>query len=328
MGLPKNNLILGTVMYYKFHVIKPFLSTLRSTGYSGDVVLFHSKIPLHTLSRLRQTGVILVPFETLFPHLEPGLAKHLISWADEKRVRTLNLFCFRHLLAYCYLKEFAEKYQYVMLSDIRDVIFQKDPFDFSIGENLCCFLEREGVSLGQQPDNAGWIEFAFDKPTLERLSDNPIVCAGITIGPTNLIIDYLEKMIDAFMRAPGKAWDVTPPFQKSRAADQAVHNYLVHSTMLSELTLYPNNDGPVLTIGTEDNVSLNNSGLIVNKRGAVPNIVHQYDRHWHIAKRYYTFRLIWQERLRPVSRALSIHTPNFHRFLVRVRGALGRLDPW
>ena len=174
MGV-KKNLILGTVMHYKFHIIKPFFSTLRLTGYSGDVALFHSNIDLHTVNQLRQTGVMLIPFKTLFPHLEPALARHLNRWADEKRVSTLNFLCMRYLLAYCYLQEFAEKYQYVMLSDIRDVIFQKDPFNFSIGEKLCCFLEREGVSLGQHPDNAGWVEFAFDKPTLERLSDNPIV---------------------------------------------------------------------------------------------------------------------------------------------------------
>jgi len=327
MDLQKKNLILGTITHYKFYVIKPFFSTLRSTGYSGDVALFHSNIPLHTVHRLRQRGVVLIPFESLFPHLQPILAKHLIRWADEKRISTLNLVCFRHLLAYCYLKEFGEKYKHVMLTDIRDVIFQKDPFNFSIGEKLCCFLEREGVSLGQQPINAQWIELAFDKATLEWLSDKPIVCAGITIGPTNLIIDYLEKMIDLFMRAPGKGWEVTP----SQAIDQAVHNYLVFSKLLTDATLYPNDAGPVLTVGIEDNVSLNNSGFIVNKRGDVPNIVHQYDRHWHVAKRYYSFRLIlkyaWLRlppafslRLRPAfSRSLSIYTPNFHRLLVKTR---------
>src|SRR5262245_5350199 len=99
MSLPKTNLILGTVMHYKFHIIKPFFSTLRSTGYSGDVVLFHSNIALYTLNRLRQMGVILVPFQSAFPHLQPALAKHLTRWACERRISTLSLLCFRYLLA-------------------------------------------------------------------------------------------------------------------------------------------------------------------------------------------------------------------------------------
>jgi hypothetical protein len=318
MVIAKNNLILGTIMHYKSPIIKPFFSTLRSTGYSGDVVIFHSNIALRTVNWLRRRGAILVPFESLFPHLQPPLTKHLIRWADDKRVSTLNLSCFRYLLAYCYLKDFEEKYQHVMLTDIRDVIFQKDPFNFSIATKLCCFLEREGVSLGQQPINAEWIELAFDKSTLERLSDNPIVCSGVTIGPTNLMIDYLEKIIDLFMRAPGKGWEVAP-----MGLDQAVHNYLVFNALLPEFTLYPNDDGPVLTVGIEDNVSLNNSGLIVNKRGDVPNIVHQYDRHWQVAKRYYSFWTIWKHdwsSLRAAfSKALSIHAPKFHRLLVQAR---------
>jgi len=85
MSLQKKNLILGTITHYKFHVIKPFFSTLRSTGYSGDVVLFHSNIPLHTVKRLRERGVILVPFGSVFPHLKPALARHLCRWVRQKK---------------------------------------------------------------------------------------------------------------------------------------------------------------------------------------------------------------------------------------------------
>jgi hypothetical protein len=314
--MAKKNLILGTVMNYKFHDIKVFLSSLRSTGYSGDIVLFHSNIALRTIRRLRRMGVMAFPFVSSFPHLDPSLAKHVTKWADEKRVRTLSIFCFRHLLAYCYLKEFAEKYQYVMLSDIRDVIFQKDPFDFPINEKLCCFKERESISLRQHHMNAWWMELAFGRSTLERLGDNPIVCAGVTIGPTNLMTDYLERMIDLFIRAPGN-WEA------GVLMDQAVHNYLVYNGLLPEMAVYGNDTGPVFTVGMEERISINQSGVIVNKRGDVPNIVHQYDRHWEVAKRFCGFRIIfkhhWSQFRIAFSKSLSVHTPNFHRMLVRAR---------
>src|SRR5262249_3458368 len=129
MSNGRKNLILGTIMHYDFDVIKPFLSTLRSTGYSGDVVLCYSNIAERTVARLRRMGMTLVRFQELFPYLEPAFAKH-IKWAHEQRVRTLGFYCLRYLLAYCYLGEYAEKHRNVMLTDIRDVIFQKDPFDF------------------------------------------------------------------------------------------------------------------------------------------------------------------------------------------------------
>jgi hypothetical protein len=332
--IARKNLILGTIMNYKFDVIKPFLSSLRLTGYSGDVVLFHSNIAMRTIKQLRGMGVILVHFDRLFPHLDPMLARHLTRWANEKRIGTLGFFCFRYLLAYCYLKEFNEKYQYVMLTDIRDVIFQKDPFSFPINDRLCCFTEREGISLRQEPVDAWWMELAFDRSTLEQLGDNPIVCAGVTIGPPNLMTGYLEKMIDLFMSAPGNGWEARP------GIDQAIHNYLVYNGLLPKIELYANNSGPVFTVGLEDNVSLNESGVIVNKHGKVPNIVHQYDRHWQVAKRFYSFRIIWKHHLATIwmhhwtiwtrrwvlsraafSKALSIHTPRFHRMLVRARKA-------
>jgi hypothetical protein len=312
MAIPEKNLILGTIAHYDFPVLKPFFSTLRSTNYSGDVVLFHSDIAPPTTDRLRRLGATLVPFEKFFPYLQPTLAKHLIRWADDKRISSLNIYCFRYLLAYAYLKEFGEKYQHVMLTDVRDVIFQKDPFNFPIDAKLCCFLEREGVSLGQQPINANWIELAFDKTTLEQLSDNPIACAGTTIGPTGLIIDYLEKMIDLFLKAPGKGVETAV-----QGIDQAMHNYLVFNGALPELRLFQNNDGPVLTLGIEDSISTNRFGLIVNKRNDAPNVVHQYDRHWQFAKRYHSVQTILRY-------APNTHIPKFSRFLLQVRDMIFR----
>jgi len=313
--MAKRNVVLGTIKDYEFDVVNPFLSTLHSTGYSGDVVLFHCNIAERTVARLRRMGVILVPFQDSFPYLEPTLAKH-IGWGEDRRIQTLDIYCLRHLLAYCYLKELANEYQHIMLTDIRDVIFQKDPFDFPIGGRLCCFMEREGISFRGQSMNAEWMEIAFNGSTLERFYDNAIVCVGVTIGPSHLIIDYLTKMIDLFTKAPGMGW----------GTDQAVHNYLVHDGLLPKIRLYENNNGPVLTLGLEDQVLVDCCGVIINKRGDIPNIVHQYDRHWQVAKRFYTFQLIWKRsRVRAgLSRMLRARTPRMYRALVRVRQVLSR----
>lgn len=317
-------------MHYRFDVIRPFLSTLNTTGYSGDIVLFYSSVDRGTVEKISRKGIILIPFRTCFPHLDPVLAKHVDGWANNKRVGNLGLFCYRFLLAYCYLKEFSRKYRYVMLTDVRDVIFQKDPFDFAINEQLCCFTESEDLSLGKEPYDAAGLELAFDRFTLNQLKDNRIICAGITIGPADLVTGYLEKMIDLFMKAPGKGWEVAAASPGDEPIlDQAVHNYLVYNGLLSEVALYANDDGPVLTLGLEKNVSVARSGMIVNKRGNVPNIVHQYDRHWQVAKRFYSLRRIWKHHWSHsrmvLGRVLSVHAPIVHRTLVQSRKALIRV---
>jgi hypothetical protein len=313
----RKNLIVGTIMHYDFDRVEPFFSSLSSTKYSGDVVLFYSGVPLWTIKLLRRKGAILIPFERSFPHLEPSLAKHASRWADSKRVHILGVHCLRYLLAYCYLNEFAQTYRHVMLTDVRDVIFQSDPFNFHISDKLCCFTEREGLSLGQQPLNCKWVQLAFDTDTLNQLRNKPIVCSGITIGPSNLVLAYSAKMVDLFLSAHGKGWEAATP-----GIDQAVHNYIVYEGLLPEIEVYPNDAGPVLTLGLEESVSLNRSGRLVNKRGMVPNIVHQYDRHWHVAKRLYTIRTIWKYHggsRAVISTSLSIYAPTLHQRLLRLR---------
>jgi hypothetical protein len=314
----KTNLILGTITNYKFYVIEPFLKTLKQSGYTGDIVFLYSKIDQHTLARLRQAGVMLVPFTDSFPYLDASLAKH-IRWPEGRRIRTLGLFTLRHLLAYCFLRECAEKYQYVMLSDIRDVIFQKDPFNFCIDAKLCCFGEKEGAKLGEDSINAQWIESAFDRATLEGISDRQIVCAGVTIGPTSAIIDYLEKMIDLILHAPGTGWELAV----QGGIDQGVHNVLVHNYPPEKIALFENNSGPVFTLVLEDSVSMTKSGDVINKNGGVPNVVHQYDRHWQIARRHYGFRLQIKHHLARaralVSRSLRTYAPTVYGALRRVR---------
>ena len=86
--MTRKNLIVGTILHYDFDRVEPFFSSLSSTKYSGDLVLFYSDVPLWTIKLLRRKGAILIPFERSFPHLEPSLAKHASRWA------TPNAFTF------------------------------------------------------------------------------------------------------------------------------------------------------------------------------------------------------------------------------------------
>ncbi len=89
--------------------------------------------------------------------------------------------------------EHGERYDNVLLTDTRDVIFQKDPFDFSFGDTLCCFTELETMVIADTPsETARWIEQSFGKQELMELSQKPIICAGITIGSARRILEYLE----------------------------------------------------------------------------------------------------------------------------------------
>lgn len=280
--MQQKNAILGAVEGYDYAVLRPFISSLRATRYAGDIVLFHNRVDDRTLRRLRKHGVVLVPFSETFPYMEPALAAHN-RWSEKQQSQRLEVTSFRHIIAYCYLMAYPGRYQYVMLTDTRDVIFQKNPFDFSIDGKLCYFTEREGISIGQKVETR-WIRHAFGPATAYRLSEKPIVSAGITIGPMESIIAHLEQMIEAIFECPA------PEF----GTDQAVLNVIAHERPLPGTVLFENNNGPIMHLNLEDSVRKNPAGLVINARGDVPNVVHQHDRHWRSFLRHQSIRLLWR----------------------------------
>jgi hypothetical protein len=289
MSTKKPNLILSTVWGYSFVDLEPFLSTLRRTGYEGDVVFLCSQMAPKTLQKLQSAGVQVVPFARPFPYLGPDLAEHN-HWGEMPDAGFF-FFCLRHLLYYCFLKEHGAKYQNIFLTDVRDVIFQGDPFGFPI-TGLTGFEEKEGVSIKEQSSNRAWILGTFGPEVFEYLKDKSIICAGTTYGPVDAMLTYLDAMVSTIFK------------QNGSNNDQGVHNFVIHTGLVTNVTVYQNNDGPVLNIGIEDTVRLNNTREILNLRNQVPPVVHQYDRHYAIAKHYYSRRLrmkLWWAHNSPAS---------------------------
>jgi hypothetical protein len=171
----------------------------------------------------------------------------------------------RFFLYYRYLRSRGHAYENVMLTDVRDVLFQDDPFDFDIGTRLHCFLEDARQTLATEPYNRKWLRMAFGPELADELGSRPIACAGVSIGPTELVIGYLRVMVDHLLRLRVQAVGL----------DQAVHNYVLHSERVSGAQLVPNGAGPVATLGI---VPVEDLGPLL---GA--SVLHQYDRHPELA---------------------------------------------
>ena len=108
----------------------------------------------------------------------------------------------RFFLYLDYLSTYAASYANVMLTDVRDVFFQGDPFAFDVGDELHCFLEDSGETLATQPHNRKWLQAALGDDVVHELGAKPIACAGVTIGPLPLVRLYLEVMADFLLRLP------------------------------------------------------------------------------------------------------------------------------
>ena len=159
-----------------------------------------------------------------------------------------------------YLQPISEP---VIICDIRDIIFQTNPEKNMPVDGVNVFCEYEEMTIGKCPYNSKWMKVIFGSVEWRFLS---IICAGVTSG-------RLTEYCDA-------VWKFLAHLPPTVGLDQAVHNHLVYSGLV-KANIYPNELGEVYTVGymPRETVPISEDGLIHNKAGEIPCIVHQYDRH-------------------------------------------------
>ena len=108
----------------------------------------------------------------------------------------------RFFVYYRYLLEHGQSYANVMLTDVRDVLFQSNPLGLEVADELQCFLEDARLTLGTERHNRKWLQTAFGDVVAEELTEAPIVCAGVTIGPRGIMLEYLKVMVKFLLRLP------------------------------------------------------------------------------------------------------------------------------
>jgi hypothetical protein len=157
----------------------------------------------------------------------------------------------------------------VLLSDISDVIFQENPFNFTFSNEMY-FACEQGI-LGNNNDsssnlNMKWInECSHIKQNNAIYKDKYIICAGTILGTYNAIMDYLQFYI---------------AMQRNKIVnDQGLLNVYVYNYIAQKDTL-PYQESKILTldkINFED-LTLDENNNILNKLGDKYSIIHQINR--------------------------------------------------
>jgi hypothetical protein len=258
-----NQLILGLAAGYHYGDIRPFLVSLERAEYQGELILFVSK----TTRNLDLIG------------------KHNVTIIQLERAAGLEEIPYnalRYFLYLDYLKSARRDFKRILISDVRDVIFQLNPFDFSWPKGINCALEDKRMTIGKCPYNSHWVRTYLGKKALAEIAENQISCSGTTIADHASMLIYLETLTAR----------LTPytPEKHMAGYDQGLHNYLVHTSQFPNLTFH-DNSGPILTLGhTKENPKIDADGFILNTAGSRAHMVHQYDRkpdlHTNIREKY------------------------------------------
>jgi hypothetical protein len=306
---PKRNLVMGLAWGLAQEDLLLFSKSLCRAAPSADVVLFAKDLtpeaqkfaaeqriqllPLtscyfglrnssrkrdarENLKRIRSyVGFKLVRglFRAAQPLLRLGYARHEYRQLErEINKLVIHTQSSRYLQYLDLLRNQTGRYDKVMLTDVRDVCFQADPFERIPANQLWMFQEHGPATLGTERVNRRWVEATFGKKVLRQIARQPILCSGITIGGFQNLLGYLEAMEPEIIRR-------TPIY----ISDQGIHNAMAYTGAFDHLhpVIVKNGDGPVLTVGMmkDEELVLDPAGRLVDPAGNPYPVVHQYDRH-------------------------------------------------
>lgn len=157
----------------------------------------------------------------------------------------------------------------VLLTDVRDVVFQASPFSPPV-TSLEVFVEDEAHALGQNVFHLKYLRALAGAEAAATLADRPCLCAGTIVGPAEDIA-RLCRLILTLGAIPRSS--VGGGF----GIDQASLELAAHQGLIA--TDIRPNFSRVATLGcTLEGVRVQGD-RILNPDGSASPIVHQYDRH-------------------------------------------------
>lgn len=289
----KKNLIIGTATGYQYTDMKYFFTSLQDIGFNGDVaILVSDAIDPETEKTLAEQGIILIyvddkalrftkeyassrlwkvhylPHKLIFALLNRG--KNRITKLSDYVKRFHLVSGSRYCFYYDFLTDHRDEYRYVLLTDVRDVLFQRDPFAALKEEDVLNFYCEENT-IANSFYTAYWIKNGFGKQALEAIGQKMSICSGTTIGSMGRILNYLENMIVMQARITGGLTGLG-------GFDQGVHNYLIYNNYFPGSRIKSNCTAEVATLGESTSIFLDEQMELVGKDKKVMPVVHQFDR--------------------------------------------------
>ena len=265
--MAEKDLIIGAFNNYTdYDVLKPWVQSIKDTGFQGDTVLFAIGTTPELVKKLIEEGVIVIPV--------PRNDKMMIHMQ-------------RFIHIYNFLKENEGVYRYVISTDVRDVIFQSDPtlyLDKHISAPFVTGIvaSSEAIKVKDEEWNRENIRKNFGDYFYNEIKENEVCNVGVLAGRSLLIQELCFYLYQFSLNRPD--W----------VCDQAAYNMLLNTKLWSSKTHFTKlkdawavnahvtNKPDVVEMLKpyllEEAPTMTDDGIIVNSAGVPFVIVHQYDR--------------------------------------------------
>jgi hypothetical protein len=255
----QRRLVLGAAVGFRVDQVRVFVESLRATGYAGDVTMLVGPLQWRLRSWLARHKV-----------------RTLSHWSTRKLHGPIHAYRFERFAKI--LRAAAGRYDQVLVSDVRDVLFQQHPFMGVTSPGCHFYLEAGPWTIGTEPTNWRWAKIFLTAAEAERIGPCRITCCGVLLGGAVAMTDYLTRLAGYLHALP-------IGIRPEGGADTVFHNKIAHLTheVVAEIV---ENDVHVATMGLTPPAAYvaGEDGLIRTADGRLPAILHQYDRLPDIAR--------------------------------------------
>lgn len=259
------DLIIGTAINYQINDLKNFINSFRHFNSDAKVILLTGSINDETNDYLLKNNIDFFPISNINT-----------SWS--------KLVNKRFLIYLSILKSSFFKFNNIFVTDVRDVLFQSNPFQSLPTDYLYFALEDESILMREIFNSSGQADLfgitRFCEPDIiEFMGNFPVICCGTILGSSNKMISLLELYQKLYFHFKNHVnFD-----ESNQCADQGIINLIARLPMLSSQIngTILNSGNLIATIGLSvkanpNSLKVENGKIFVN--GNLPAIVHQYDR--------------------------------------------------
>lgn len=278
------DILLGAIDLYNWDTIKPWVKSIRETGFDGDIYLICYRIDDDIYDniekyKINSYTVNHTPYGTPINHQDKG------SPTQAHNYRFYHAWELLHRLK----NEENAKYQHVIMTDVRDVVFQRNPSEWLSQQNDSFIVApSEGIQFSKEEWNKTNMIRGFGELFWNLTAQFwTVYNVGTIAGSFDAMHDLFHTI---FRMTEGRYYP----------SDQSSFNVLVHGMYSDIVVKASQQDGWAAQMGTahdptkswlwerlnEPKPVILSNGNVVTQNNELYCMVHQWDRVPQLKKIY------------------------------------------
>jgi hypothetical protein len=196
------DLIIGAFTKLSYEDVTPWVRSIKECGFEGDKVIVAIDVADEVSRKLAKDGFTVIA-------------------APAQGNMRIHMERFIHIFNFLKTNDKWQDYRYVITTDVRDVIFQKNPSEFleqtiKPFEDTKLVAVSEAIKIKDEPWNKDNIEKNFGAYFYDYVKDSDVFNVGTLAGDSEYIKDLCAMIFQMSLGRPD--W----------VADQAVYNVMVN----------------------------------------------------------------------------------------------------